>query len=201
MKETFDFSKVETSKSVNYLRPGQYKLGITETKYVKPTDKKPDGSPKTPYLEFTFSGAAGETTQKFYVTVKAFERIQNLHMYWFENKCDKVFDSVDAIGAYFEKLFNHEKAKKIVRNVVIGGRQANDGKVYAEIGFRAFVLPDTDDFEEKEYAPGTPDYIYHVKVAAPTPATNSNEVMLGMFESKPNNANVQVQDNFNDLPF
>lgn len=191
-KEMYDFSKVAVSKDVKYLRPGQYRLGISLTKFVKPDGKKPDGSPKTPYLEFTFSGDAGETTQKFYVTVAAFERIQNLHTYWFEKPCDKVFDSTDAIGAYFEKMFNHDKAKQIKRNVIIGGKQTPEGKVYAEIGFRRFVLPDTPDFEEKEYLPGTADYIFHVKVQAPNPATNTDNVMIS----------VPSQPEFSDdLPF
>lgn len=199
-KEIFDFSKVPVSSETTYLKPGQYRLNITDTKFVKPDGKKPDGSPKTPYLEFTFSGKAGQTTQKFYVTPAAFERIQNLHMYWFDKTCDKAFESTEQIGVYFESMFNHAKAKAITRNVIIGGRTGTDGKVYAEIGFRRFVVPDSingTEFEEKEYVPGTPEWILNVKAAPITPATNNDSVMLTPSET-PVAGSKQTWD---DLPF
>lgn len=178
MKEVFDFSKVGVTKEVKYLRPGKYTLAITNIEYVKPDGKKPDGSAKTPYLDITFSGKMGEISQKFYITQKAFERIQTLHMNWFDKPCDKVFDSTDGIGAYFEKAFSHEKAKQIKRNISVGGKQGNDGKIYAEIPYTRYMIPDTVDFEEGEYPVGSPEYIWNVKMNPANPSTNTDSVMI-----------------------
>lgn len=194
-KETFDFKTVKVSEQVSYLQPGQYVLGIEDAKYVKPEGKKADGSAKTPYLEVKFSGKAGQVTANMYITVKAFERLQYLYTQWFEKECDKEFDSIDAIGAFFEKVFTHERAKKVTKRVIIGGRTSEQGKVFAELPFKNFVISDADDtFEEGPFEVNSHKWIYHVKPAAITPATGRDELILG-------NMPTNKLDSFDDLPF
>ncbi len=95
---SFDFKTVKVSEQINYLQPGQYVLSIVDAKYVKPTDKKKDGSAKTPFLELHFAGKAGKVTANFYITPKAFERLQYLYTQWFEKECDKELPSLKRLS-------------------------------------------------------------------------------------------------------
>ncbi len=198
MKEIFNFGEVEISKNTSYLQPGQYVLSMRDAKYVKPEGTKTDGTAKTPYVDVTLGGESGEMSVKFYITPKAFERIQTIYVAWFGEKCVKSFDSTDAIGAFFEKAFGSEKAKKISRRVIVGGKQALDGKIYAELPYSKYIISDEDEnFKEGPFDPNSLQYIYHVKTNPANASTNTNDVMIPV-----SNGNRQVNSNFDsDLPF
>lgn len=195
MKETFDFKKVGITSNTAYLQPGTYTLTARDAKYVKPDGKKPDGSPKTSYLQVTFGGEAGQIDVKFYITPKAFERLQTIYTNWFGQPCDKVFDSTDAIGAFFEKAFTSEKAKKTFKRMVIGGRQVGD-KVYADLPFSRYIVSDeAEDWKEGPFVKGSGEWIYHVRVEA-NASTTSEDVML------PTSSIPSAKEDFaDDLPF
>lgn len=190
---SFNFKDVKVEDPKKYLFPGQYVLSIVDAKYVKPTDMKKDGTGvKTPYLEITFSGKSGQVSANMYITPKAFERLQYLYTQWFEKECDKEFDSIDAIGAFFEKMLTHEKAKKISKRMIVGGKTSNQGKVFAEVPYKNFVISDSDvDFEEGPFEVNSAKYIFHVKPMQITPATGTDSVLI---TSQPDNS-------FDDLPF
>lgn len=190
---TFNFKDVKVTESVPYLQPGQYVLSIVDAKYVKPTEQKKDGTGlKTPFLEVKFQGKAGQVTANMYITPKAFERLQYLYTQWFEKECDKEFESIDAIGAFFEKMFTHEKAKKIAKRMIVGGRTSEQGKVFAEIPFKNYVISDNDqDFIEGPFEVNSGKWIYHVKPAPITPASHTDAIMIP----------TSSKDQYDDLPF
>jgi hypothetical protein len=166
-KEVIDFGQI-TVQSNTYLKPGQYVLHIESAKYEKPADK-------TPYLNVEFAGEQGKVDTKMYITAKALERLQYLHQEWVGKPCDKKFDSFDAVGAYYEKLLNDTRIKAKNKRMVIGGKDVN-GKVYAEVGFTNYVIPDNvADFEEGAFEPGTPKYIMVIRKQVST-APNTNNV-------------------------
>src|SRR5690606_24125470 len=138
--------------------------------YVKPEDK-------TPYLAFTLSGDKGKVTEKFYVTAKALSRLQYIHEAWIGKTLDKNFDSFDAVGAYFEKLFNHDKTKSISKMVIVGGQEAADGKVYADLPFSGFVVPDEVNMIEGAFDRGDGNWIQHV-TKAKNASTNTESIMI-----------------------
>lgn len=195
MKETFDFKKVGVTSNAAYLQPGQYVLCAKEAKYVKPDGKKPDGTAKTTYLEITFGGEMGQISEKFYITPKAFERLQTIYTAWFEKPCDKSFDSMDAIGAFFELAFNSEKAKKTFKRMIVGGRQAPDGKVYAQLPFSNYIVSDAEEsFKEGPFAKDSGQYIFHVRVEKPNISSTTDNVMIPVGPTV-------TQDFSDDLPF
>lgn len=198
---TFNFKDVKVSENQSYLQPGQYLLSIQDAKYVKPTGTKADGSPKTPYLEVKFGGEAGQVTANLYITPKAFERLQYVYTQWFEKECDKEFDSIDAIGAFFEKAFSHEKTKKIMKRMIVGGRTSEQGKIFAEVPFKNFVISDSaPDFQSGPFEVGSGLWMFHVKPAPITPASGSDSVILGSM--MPMNNVKKTSDGYDDdLPF
>lgn len=195
--EVIDFGGVVVQNN-KYVGPGQYIMSIESAKFVKPTDRKPDGSAKTPYIETVFSGEHGKVSCNFYLTAKALERLQYVHQEWAGKPCDKKFTSLDEAGLYFEKLLNHEKIKSLKKRMFVYGHVTN-GKTYAEVGFTNWVIPDDAlDFVEEAYVPGSPKYVLAVKVVAGG-APTSNSVILPSTSSRDNNG--QVADSENDLPF
>ena len=194
VQEGFDFKTVDAPKSMNYLQPGFYKLGIASAEYVKPAGEKPEGGAKTPYVEVVFECDMGKLTEKFFVTPKALDRLQYLHLAWFEKKLDKLFTDADSVGAYFAKVL---PMKPIVKGVEVGGKQGKDGKIYAGLGYSNFVLPDEMSFEAGPFAIGDMNYQRVVRMLPPNASTGTNDIMLPA--SSPANQR-QVEDSF-DLPF
>lgn len=193
IQEGFDFSTVDVPVSANYLQPGFYKLGITAAEYVKPTGEKPDGTPKTPYVEITFSGEAGMMKEKFFVTPKAINRLQYLHLAWFDKKLEKLFTDEDSVGAYFSKLMT---MKPIVKTIEVGGKQGTDGKIYAALSHSKFILPDDMHVIEGPFEVGSPSYVRVVKMLPANASTGTNEVMLPSSSSNVSSSNI-----IDDLPF
>ena len=191
MNEGFDFANVDAPKGGGYLQPGHYYLTITKSEFIKPTGTKPDGSAKTPYLEVTFEGATGSMIEKFFVTPKSIDRLQYLHLSWFDKKLDKLFDSAEGVGAYFAKVLTMKPIKKAV---CVGGKQGTDGKIYAGLGYSNFVLPDDMNIEEGPFDPNSLNYKNNVKMMPANASMTTNNVML------PSNS-VPDNDPLNDLPF
>lgn len=177
MSNTINFGAVEMPKSVAFLKPGFYKLSATGAKYIKPEGKKADGSAKSPYVEISFSGKDGELKDKFYVTTGSFPRLKYLHKMWIDKDLDKEFASIDAVGAYFEKLFNSDQIKKISHTMVIGGEEGTNGKIYAHIAPFDFIIPDSIDMETGAWDENGANYRQHVKLQQKV-AVNNNSMML-----------------------
>jgi len=196
----YNFGAIEVMERVNWLQPGNYNLSITGAKYMKPEGEKMGGGPKTPFVMVSFQGKAGKVDSNLYVTPKAFVKLKYLYENWFEKTCDKDFSKeknpIDSIGMFFEKAFSSDTAKKINKNMIIGGRTSTTGKVFAEVPFSNFIVPDGTEFIEGPFEVGSTQYILNVKGAPMTPASNSNSVVL---DSDPwNTSKDDLQD---DMPF
>lgn len=193
----FDFKNVKVEKPVQWLQPGKYLVGMEAAVYVKPDGNKPDGTKKTSYVQVTFQGKDGKVDMKMFVTPKAFQRFQYLYTTWFSKECEKDFSGesnpTDAVGYFFEKSFNSVVAKKIQNNIIVGGRTAPNGKIYAEVPFVEFIIETGKSFEYGPFTSGTADWMKYVTGAPITPATNSNEVMIGVPSVE--------EDDSNSLPF
>lgn len=178
VKEGFDFGNTSVPKNGSYLQPGQYRLFISKAEFVKPTETKNDGTPKTPYVEVTFEGDAGQMSEKFYVTPKAIDRLQYLHFAWFDKKLEKVFENADQVGTYFQKVLPM-KGKEIVKSMTVGGKQGSDGKIYASLSYSGFVLPDEMNIIEGPFEPNSLNYLNNVKMNVPSAvASASDDAML-----------------------
>lgn len=188
----FDFSKVEAAKEQAKLQPGLYNVTITDATFTTPEGKKPDGSSKTPFVDVTFTTEnGGSITVPFYITEKAFGRIQYLHTSWFGAACTKSFATVQEIGQYFEKLL---KAKGASFNRVLSVVGVDNGNnVYPDIPYTGFIVENTDGIDLGAYAPGSDDYKRAIRFR-PNAATTSKETVINRNETK--------SESFtDDLPF
>lgn len=141
----FDFSKVDAPVQLEYLKPGTYVLSVSQVDLEKPENK-------TPYLNITFSGKDGMLKQKFYLTPKAFPALQYLHEGLFGKPLTKAFDNLEQIHAYFQKALT---AKKIEKVFLVGGQEADNGRVYAELPYGRFLLKEGTPYEEGAYEEGS----------------------------------------------
>jgi hypothetical protein len=170
MSNMFDFSKVETAKSGQYLRPGMYRLTPTTVELEQPDNANPR-------LNVTFTHKDGSSLrERFIITPKALSRLQYLHEAWFGKKLEKAFSSVDQIGEYFKKALL-TKAKEMP--MIVGGELADNGRVYARLPFTGFVVLREDLFEEGAFEEGTARYNEVVKARnGNTPAPLSDSAVL-----------------------
>lgn len=192
MKETFDFSTAAPATSTAFLAPGLYKLSVSDVKYTVPTDTKPDGSPKTPFLAITFSGKSGQLTEKFFITPKAIDRLQYLHEALSGKRCDKIFESTDQVGAYFSKFL---MAKKVEKTFLVGGTEATNGTVYANLGYGGFIMPDDMDVQEGAFPEGSAMWNANVKKNKNTSVSNTDDIML------PGSTSSSKIDDIDSLPW
>jgi len=180
--ETYNFSNIKVEEQVKWLQPGRYLLGINKAEYIKPDGTKQDGTKKTPLLKVTFQGEDGMIDVNMYVTPKAFQRFQYLYTNWFEKECTTDFSNeknpTDAVGMFFEKAFNSTTAKKIKKNIIVGGRASTTGKMFAELPFINFIIQEGETFTYGPFAPGSADYIIYCKPAPITPASHTDNAML-----------------------
>lgn len=138
----FDFSKVEAPKETKYLSPGVYTLHPTAVELGESTQKK------TPYLDITFTGNAGMVKQKFYLSEKALQNLQYLHEGLFGKGITKSFDSNAQVHAYFEKVLT---TKLVEKQFLVGGQEADNGRVYAELPFGRFFVREDAGIPEGEF--------------------------------------------------
>lgn len=188
----YDFGKVEAPINKGFLQPGQYSLSVRGAEFVKPKEKKEDGSLKTPYLDITFGCDLGEIKERFFITPKTLGRLQYLFLGWFDKRNEKAFESADGVGMFYQKVFNDDKAKAIVKKVLIAGEQQPNGKVYAKLPYSNYVLPDDMNVVEGSFTSGSNEYIQNVRLSATNIA--SDNVML------PSNSKVE-DDSYDSLPF
>lgn len=156
----FDFGKVDSADG-KYLKPGMYRLKVTNAEF-----EHPEG--KNPRLNVTFSNKSGEVVkERFILTPKAFGRLQYLHEQLFGKRLEKTFQSERQIAEYFAKALT---GKPIEKTYVVGGEISTDGKVYARLPYSGFIL-EQDDVEEGAFEPGSARYREVVKES--TLRTNS----------------------------
>lgn len=134
----FNFSKVEAPKETKYLTPGIYTLHPTSVELAYSSQKK------TPFLDIAFSGAEGQVKQKFYLSDKALPNLQYLHEGLFDKGITKSFENVEQIHLYFEKALTTKQIDKVY---LVGGNEADNGKVYAELPYGRFFVKDVDFIE------------------------------------------------------
>ncbi len=200
MSEQFDFKTVEAAKSVSYLKPGNYELSIVDAKYVAPEGTKPDGSPKSPYVEVYFEGSVGKLSDKFFISPGALGRIQYLCEAWIGKKIDKVFENGAQVGAYLVQLLTHANVKKITKKVTVGGTQGRDGKFYTNLPFSGFVHPEGSNFPMGEFKEG--DYAWNQNVKMNNNAsTSTNSVVITDDFPAGSVSNPVDNDPLDDLPF
>lgn len=170
-EELFDFSQVAPATSSGYLEPGMYTVTPTEVKLEKP-------SGKNPYLSVTFSTKGGNIVREnFYLTPKAMGRLQYLHEAWFSRKLEKAFKTVDEIAAYFNKALLHKSAG--YKSVIVGGTISNNGKVYGNLPYTNFLVPEGVAFEEGAFDVDSANYKNYVKKSNLTnAATMSDDSIL-----------------------
>ena len=198
-KEVFNFKDVVV-KNTKRVDPGNYVMNIAGAKYVVPTEKKGDGSAKTPYLEVTFACEDGVVIVPMYInsTPATLSRLQYLYSEWTGKPNDKSFDSIDSIGLNFEAFCNNPKVQAISKRITVGGKQVGD-KVYQELAFTHFVVSDDDaNFKEGAFVPGSTEYIVAVKKQIGSPAPKGNNVMSPSDEM-PDSVSKNIEED--GLPF
>lgn len=129
-----DFGTVKAAEGKSFLTPGVYDLQAVAAKFEKSEDPN-----KSSFVAITFAGDAGQTIQKFYISPKSADRLQYLHEKLFDKPLAKAFETMDAIGMYFQKAV---EAKKPTKRMLIGGREGTDGRVYADLGYANFIVDD-----------------------------------------------------------
>lgn len=192
-ESSFNFGKIEAASGNSYVEPGQYVMNITKAEYVQPEGVNQQGNPKTPYVELTFESKMGKVNEKFYVSPGALPRLQYLHEQWFGKKCDKDFKSAEEVGRYFAKVMPMKP--EIKKNINVGGTQATNGKVYANLVPFNFVIPDNIPFEEGPFAVGSMAYVACVKMSSKQNSSpTTDDVMLPSTETN-------SKSDIDDLPF
>lgn len=149
MSNVFDFSKVEAAKQSKFITPGMWRLTPTAVDLETPEN----GNPR---LNVVFTHRdGGSFRERFIITPKALSRLQYLHEAWFGKKLEKAFSSVEQLGEYFKKALL-TKVKEMP--MIVGGEEAQDGKVYARLPFTGFVVTNEDLFTEGEFEPSSARY-------------------------------------------
>lgn len=185
---SIDFSKVDVAEGKSYVRPGYYVLAPTKVVLV-------EEGVKTPYIAITFSGESGEMTDKFYLTESAFPKIQYLHNAYFGKKIDKAFTDFKQLTAYMEKVLT---TKTLSRMMCVAGSQGSNGKIYTNLPWSNFIIPETMKVEEGAFKEDSFEYRQNVKLTSITnPSTESDSTILP--DSAPE---VKKREEFlDDLPF
>jgi hypothetical protein len=169
MSEQIDFGKVEAAKGGGeFLVPGYWKLHVTGGKIIKPEGKNP-------FLEVSLEGDKGIMRDKFYLTAGVLPKFKYFYESWTGKPFDKVFATMEQVGAFFEKMCNTADFQKIVRNTCVKGKEASTGVVYTELGFGGFVVP--DEIEEGAFEPGSYSWNQNVKKQL-NASTGTNSVMI-----------------------
>ena len=148
----FNFKDVEVPVEITFVRPGFWKLAPTKAELIKKENK-------VPYLEITFEGEAGKMKDKFYLSEKAISRLQYLHIELYEKRLEKSFENDHDLEAYFNTLFSK---KRILLNLVVGGEETTDGKLYTSLPYAGFVSSDPN-YKEGAFEKNTTEYNNVVK--------------------------------------
>lgn len=166
-KTSFDFNGVEAAKLGNYLKPGRYKVRVSdvETGVHKQS--------QIPYMAVTFTTQdKKQFTEKFNLGAKAgskstynpLSRLQYLHEAWLGEPLNAKFNSLQAVADYFKKALVSKKAG--VKVILLKGEKV--GKVvYGRLDFTNFLVTD-EDAELGEFAVGSDEYKANVEISART---------------------------------
>lgn len=198
-QENFDFKQVDASPAGEYLQPGYYTASIVKGTFNNNEGTNAKGEPKKPFINVEFvSENGGKFNNKFYISPATLPNLAYFHSQWWGKPLEKEFKSAQEVGAYFEKLCNAGQTINIKRRVELSGQQSADGKVYASLGWKNFVISDDADFfEEGAFAVGSAHYKRVVKLttAVTNPSHSSDDTML------PNSSSDSNKEEFSDLPF
>jgi len=201
-KSVFDFGSTTIPEEQKFLSMGDYWLSVSKAEFVKPEGNNVEGKPKTPYLEVVFTGKSGQVTEKFFISPSEgiMARLQYLHHALTGKSCEKKFNTVDEVGAYYKLLLNDNRIKSKVFGVTVGGRLAANGKIYGCLPYLHFLvdkdLAEKSGFEEGSIEENSPRWKNLLKVDS-NKSTNTNDIMVG--SSKKTSA--QAPDVLDDLPF
>ena len=190
-----DFKSAKKAKEASYLTPGIYKMKVVDAKF-----EKPEG--KSMFVELTFERISDgvKFKQKFYISEKegTISRLKTLHEDWTGKDLEKGFNTLEEVGAYFEKLFNSEQCKKISQFVKVSGIEDVDGKVWANLGFAGFIVTADKNPEEMTFEVGDANWILNVKKDTnAAKVANTNDAMIP--ESAP--FGTTTSSDSDDLPF
>ena len=171
-----DFKNAKKATEASYLTPGVYKMKVIDAKF-----EKPEG--KSMFVELTFERISdgAKMKQKFYISEKegTIGRLKYLHEDWTGKALEKGFNSLEEVGAYFEKLFNSEPCKKITQFVKVGGSEDATGKVWANLGFAGFIITADKNPEEMTFEVGDANWIMNVKKDTnAAKVANTNDAMI-----------------------
>lgn len=154
----FNFKEVNAaegsamSNDGKYLRPGMYRLNITEAIH------NTTGIKGTPYMEISFMSHSSKLEYnekigkaKFYLTSGAIDRVQYLHEAYFGKKLEKTFKDTNEIVTYFDTIFKSESGKKLKKPFIVGGSLNEDGsRIYVDLPYSGYIISE-DKFEEQEF--------------------------------------------------
>lgn len=125
----FNFKDTKPAEGFVFLNPGVHALTPIDVVFGS-------HSTGTPYAAITFVNEDGvKLVEKFNISDNTIARLQYFHNAFFGNLCNKNFETAEEVAEYFKKCV---KAKKITKNVIVGGKISN-GKVYAELPYTGFV--------------------------------------------------------------
>lgn len=186
---SYDFSKTESAKPGNYMKPGVHPVKISEVEEGEFEDSQ------IPYVAVTFQAEDGnQLVEKFVLKTKdpnsktnPLARLQYLHEAWTGKLLAKAFKSVEEIVEYFKKVFVNPKAG--TRNLLVGG-EINGSVTYGRVPYTGFIVPEDADIEVGEFEEGDENWKKYVKKS--TRVTEAAGKKGGLLNDT---------DDDNDLPF
>lgn len=170
---SFNFKGVEAAKPSSYLKPGRYRVRVSEV-----TDGKFEQS-GIPYVEITFQTQDKlSIAEKFVLKSKEpnpkfnpISRLVYLHEAWLGEGIDQDFKSPAEIAAYFKKALMNKKAG--AKTIVVGGEVS--GKiVYGRIPLAGFIETDAD-VELGEFTEGDENWAKYVRKSNRTTAATGKK--------------------------
>jgi hypothetical protein len=146
---SFNFKGVESAKANSYLKPGYYRVRVSEV-------VSGEFDSGIPYLAVTFTTQDKlSITEKFVLKVKdpnskfnPLSRLVYLHEAWLGSEIDAEFKSVEAVAAFFKKALVSKAAGP--KTLVVGG-EINGKITYGRIPLTDFIVDgdvDLGPFEE-----------------------------------------------------
>lgn len=159
---SFNFKGVEAAKPSSYLKPGYYRVRVTDVKSGK-FDKS-----GIPYVEITFTTQDKlSISEKFVLKSKEanpkfnpISRLVYLHEAWLGTAIDQDFKTPESVAEYFKKVLVNKKAG--VKTIVVGGEIV--GKVvYGRIPLAGFIVPEGTEVALGEFEEGSDEWKQFVR--------------------------------------
>lgn len=161
---SFNFKGVESAKAGSYLKPGYYRVRVTEV-------ESGEFDSGIPYVAITFSTKENlSITEKFTLKTKdpnskfnPLSRLQYLHEAWLGTELDAEFKTLKDVAVYFKKALVNKTAG--VKTLLIGG-EINGKITYGRIPLTDFIKD--GEVELGEFAEDSDEYKQHVKKSTRT---------------------------------